>query len=541
MLAMPPLAVFAALDIALATAARAECTLASYRDRVDRTLASITVETRSETALTDSANRPWVRVDIGFSGSIDGCVVLDGPIPRLKQDYSWLYDFPDLTLAQEHLLPHPAAQPYPLPLKAGDGNVSPPIYATGRFEAKDGAGITFLLPKERPHWNGKLFIVQRGSGSYVKLGPLIARGDDALAAAGSGKNLYAEGLIDRGYAVAYFVKDAIRPPLGVSKATTADGKVLTTTYVAHVGLVVAMTEFAQRFVAETLGEPPRRTLYYGHSGGGISGRLVNYAPGANTRGDGQPVIDGFIDDDAGNGLYLPILLKEGKDVLFATAESRRAFAPQIDVTRQLYNPLSYRAAKYLNAALLAQKGLGDRHRHYELRGLSHFDSGMTEQPGSNEALDLAPFFLALADRLDAWVDRGAAPPANRADTQGADPAISLPEVACPLGHYYAPPDRNGAFTRFAAFDGATPEPEVAPGRSVDMNGNGGRDAAETVTAAWRRLGLAKDGPVTAERYAECLASAARRLEVDGFLPASAGEWYRRHALRLLEKSGARLQ
>jgi len=46
--------------------------------------------------------------------------------------------------------------------------------------------------------------------------------------------------------------------------------------------------------------------------------MVNYKEGLNVDDDGTPIIDGLIVDDAGGGLWLPILRKDGKDVLFQT-------------------------------------------------------------------------------------------------------------------------------------------------------------------------------------------------------------------------------
>ena len=64
----------------------------------------------------------------------------------------------------------------------------------------------------------------------------------------------------------------------------------------------------------------------------------------------------------------------GKDTLFIGDDGQR-FRPQIDLTHQLYlgenndNLLKKRQ----NAEILKAKGLGDGHRMYEIRGVSHFD------------------------------------------------------------------------------------------------------------------------------------------------------------------------
>ena len=116
---------------------------------------------------------------------------------------------------------------------------------------------------------------------------------------------------------------------------------------------------AQREVTRRLGRAPVKTYYYGHSGGGITGRLINYS-GANVAGNGKPIVDGLILDDAGNGVYLPVASHDGVDVALSSAADRRHFVPQIDLARQLYNPVSYLPAKRLNDTILAMKGFGIR-------------------------------------------------------------------------------------------------------------------------------------------------------------------------------------
>jgi hypothetical protein len=105
-----------------------------------------------------------------------------------------------------------------------------------------------------------------------------------------------------------------------------------------------MIEFAQREVTTLTGRRPTKTLYYGHSGGAITGRLIKYS-GGNINADGKPIVDGLILDDAGNGVYSPIAFKDGRDGLFATEEQRRGFVPQIDIARELYFPTTFLEAK----------------------------------------------------------------------------------------------------------------------------------------------------------------------------------------------------
>ena len=536
----------AAPAVSLAQSVQGDCELDSYRERIERTLASLeSWETATWTQF-DSEGRQFSLSDVSLSGTIDGCVVLEGPIPALGDAYSWLYDVPDVSLPQEHLLPHERTEPYPLPLSPGDGNTHPRYYATGAFLASDGAGITFVWP-DPADWNGHLFIVQHGSGVYTPMAPLFATGEPVTPFPPySGGTLFADVMAAAGFAVATLRKDAIRPPGGVSRVTIQNGRQLTTSFAAHVALPLALTEFAQQYVAEKLGRAPHKTFYYGHSGGGITGRLINQALHANLGYDGTPIIDGILNDDAGNGLYLPIAFVDGEDTLFEPPQARDAFVPQIDITRQLYNPLSYRVAKRLNATLLLEKGLGDRHRHYEIAGSSHFDAGMmrnfsqgTEGFTDTDVIDLSGIFAGVIGRLHDWVVDGATPPASRADGSALNP----PEVSCPLGTYFSPADRGGGLTRLAAFDGTGLEPEVDSTTGyLDMNGNGVRDRRETVEQAWRRLGLlGSEQPMSAERYSACLDGAARELIEEGFLVAGSNDWYASGARGHLMASGALLR
>jgi hypothetical protein len=149
--------------------------------------------------------------------------------------------------------------------------------------------------------------------------------------------------------------------------------------------------------------------------------------------------------------------------------------------------------------------------------------------------------------LDRWVETGQAPPATRSDLLALgdsngdgineNPAIALPEVACPLGARYVFPAAHGtsrrAFqeTAFAAFDGINLEPVDGRGRFVDMNGNGIQDQRESVSQAWTRLGLLSPGErLTQATYVACVASAAARLVEQGFLPPRMLRYYVNHAL-----------
>ena len=234
------------------------------------------------------------------------------------------------------------------------------------------------------------------------------------------------------------------------------------------------------------GDGAEKNLLLWAFGRGFLGRQINYQPGANQDADGKPFFAGFLIDDAGSGLWLPKLITDNKDVLFTTDEDRRRFAKQIDITHMLYagDTGDYLQNKRENARLLGEKGLSEKHRLYEIRGVSHFDAGQVSRPDLvSQTLDLGGIFDALIDRLDEWVEKNKAPTSSKMDAvkvtaqtgKNDEPpaAIALPEVACPLGVYFAyPPEvdpgrRGGQETAFAVFDGSNLEPLDGLGNYVE--------------------------------------------------------------------------
>jgi hypothetical protein len=278
---------------------------------------------------------------------------------------------------------------------------------------------------------------------------------------------------------------------------------------------------------------------------------VNYQPGANVDSDGKPLFDGFLLDDAGSALWLPKLVVDGKDVLFSTEDARRSFAKQIDTSHALYlgDTGDYLVNKRENARLLRDKGLGNKHRMSEFRGVSHFDSGQVSRHDLfDQTVDLTGLYDALIERLDLWVEKDMAPPPTKSDLmelgdankdgKNENPGIALPDVACPLGVYYTyPPEvdpgrRGGQETALARFDGINLEPLDSRGQLVDMNGNGVRDKHETVAQAWQRVGLLKTGqPFSAAAYQKCVNNAAAVLVKQASLPRKVGEHYIEQAKR----------
>jgi hypothetical protein len=253
-------------------------------------------------------------------------------------------------------------------------------------------------------------------------------------------------------------------------------------------------------------------------------------------------------------MWLPVVEEGGRDVLFADAADRAAFVPQIDVHHLLYvnetddDPPSWASRNYLenkrrNAVLLKAKGLAAKHRVYEVHGVSHIsgeDDEVTPR-GEVEFLPLWKLMDGFIDILDAWVDRGVAPPPPRsdwaplgdADGDGAveNPALALPEVACPQGLFYQYPAGGGPAgavdTGFARFTGGEAlEPLDGRGVFVDMNLSRYRDRRESMAEAWRRLGLLAPGaPLTAEAYLGCVTRSAEALRAQRFLSPSVADAY----------------
>jgi hypothetical protein len=446
------------------------------------------------------------RLEVRVSGNLEGWASKKGP----RADY--FNDVPDIVFTQS-------------------GNTTPRFKGIGRYRGETGHGFSLFLPANRADWNGKLYITAHGAGAYGAVGKMIERKPDADFHPHTNMNRYVGLLLDRGYAVAHTMRSS-QIAGGDVVVTLEDGSTLKNNVSTHTGFLTDMTKIVGNMMQQHLGRKAVRTYYYGFSAGGFLGRLIQYAPGINRGDDGKPMFDGFLLDDAGAGLWLPVLMVDGKDTLFVGGDDRGRFVPQIDTSHQLYLAEDGQTLerKRQNAKLLLDKGLGERHRVYEIRGVSHFDSGQVSRPELvAQTLDLGGIQESLVDLLDRWVVNGEAPPPSRSDLPaltGADhPAIALPEIACPLGVYHAMPATHGTSRRsyqetaFVPFDGGDLEPLDGRGQFVDMNGNGTRDKRETVVQAWTRLALLKAGErLTHGRYAACVATAAAKLVAEGLLP-----------------------
>ena len=291
------------------------------------------------------------------------------------------------------------------------------------------------------------------------------------------------------------------------------------------------------------------------------GTLVNYMsqldPQLNRDADGKNTFDGMLWDDVGGGMFLPFLIRDGQDVLFRTAEEKARFIKSIEIAHQAYpnayyehqtwemdisnipekvSPV-YLVNKRTRARMMHDKGLDDVYRIYEVRGVSH--NGGDSLPESNrrgdvEILNLSRLLDGLVDVMDNWVEKGIAPVASKSDVDigsgNLSNALSMPEVACPLGVYYAFPRSQGdggvGSTGLALFDGGSLEPVNGVMVSVDMNGNGRRDKRETMTEAWRRLGLLKPGETfSRDKYVACVQAAVATLRKENLLSEKGEDRY----------------
>jgi hypothetical protein len=485
-----------------------------------------------ETKLTHEG-RAYTRLDIGLSGTIDGVTVLAGP----RTNY--FTQFPEVVFQQV-------------------GNQTPQKRGVGRFEAEQGSALILLFPNDPADWNGRMWLTAHGAGASFRRGtlrPWDANLDPDAPLASFSK--YERLMLEKGFAVAKTRRTTHKEDGDVT-VTLEDGSTVLRNVTEQPRLVLGFGKVAESVLAARLGRTPTHTYWYGHSSGARPGRLLNYAPGANRDADGSPIIDGVLAGDSGAGLWVPILYRDGADVLFRTAAEREAFVKQIDLSHMLYvnhtgdDPppwasRNYLANKRINAKALLDKGLSPKHRVYELHGVSHSGGEYwytSRRRGDVQILDVARLMGSFIDLLDAWVTEGTEPPPSMsdwpelgdADRDGVveNPGIRLPDVACPLGLYFQYPPSRGdggvGTTGFVPFDGEGLEPLDGRGVFVDMNLNRYRDARETVEQAWRRLGLlARGEPFSREKYTACVASAVEKLRARRLLSEEIAELYEQEA------------
>jgi hypothetical protein len=457
--------------------------------------------------------RALLRLDVGLDGTVDGYLARIG---NYKEYFS---NSPDLVFPQTW----------------GAREI---FFAVAGYERAKGASMTIVIPRDRNRWNGKMWVTAHGRGASFKQGQLKAWNKYVnVANPVEGLDRYDLLMVAKGYALVKTRRTSTEG-LGEIVATLEDGS--TVDYAAFndtARYVMDFADVAKKIVADRLGQPPARVYLYGHSAGARIGHAVNYAPGLNVGRDGNRFFDGILADDPAAGTWYPVVMKDGQDVLFATASEKAAFVPQIDVAHQMYNNIwepkhpawmsdSYLENKRNNARILRDKGITN-YRMYEVRGVSHAGGESEGWRGQILNLDLAKAMDRFIDMVDAWADKGIAPPPTRSDwaelgdanRDGAIeyPAIAFPEIACPLGVYFPYPESTSGTTSFAAFTGEGLEPLDGRKAFVDMNRNGVWDHRETPTEAWRRLRLLQAAEaLTRDTYVACVQNAAEQLRQEGF-------------------------
>jgi Alpha/beta hydrolase domain len=457
--------------------------------------------------------RALMRVDVGLDGTVDGYLAKVG---NYKEYFS---NSPDLVFPQTF----------------GPREI---FFGVAAYERAKGASMTIVFPRDRAAWNGKLWVTAHGRGTSFKQGQLKAWNKYANPANPiEGLDRYDLLMVSKGYALAKTRRTSTEG-LGEIMTTLEDGS--TVDYAAFndtVRYIMDFAEVAKQIVVDRLGRPPSRVYLYGHSAGARIGHAVNYAPGLNVGRDGKRFFDGILADDPAAGTWYPVVMKDGKDVLLSTDTEKAAFVPEIDVAHQMYNNIwepkhpawmsdSYLENKRNNARILRDKGIAN-YRMYEVRGVSHAGGESEGWRGQILNLDLAHAMDRFIDMVDAWADRGIAPPPTHSDwAELGDanrdgtidhPALAFPELACPLGVYFPYPESTSGTTSFAAFTGEGLEPLDGKKVFVDMNRNGVWDSRETPTQAWRRLGLLQNNePLTRDKYVACVQRAADQLRKEGF-------------------------
>jgi hypothetical protein len=466
--------------------------------------------------------RALTRLDVGLDGTVDGYLAKIG---NYKEYFS---NSPDLVFPQTW----------------GPRDI---FFGVAAYERAKGASMTIVLPRDRNTWNGKIWVTAHGRGASFKQGQLKAWNKYVnVANPMEGLDRYDLLMVSKGYAL---VKTRRTSTEGVGEIITTFEDGSTSDYAAFndtARYVMDFADVAKKIVADRLGQSPARVYLYGHSAGARIGHAVNYAPGLNVGRDGKRFFDGILADDPAAGTWYPVVMKDGKDVLFSTESEKAAFVPQIDVAHQMYNNIwepkhpawmsdSYLENKRNNARILRDKGIA-KYRMYEVRGVSHAGGESEGWRGQILNLDLARAMDRFIDMVDGWADKGIVPPPTHSDWAelgDADrdgtieyPALAFPEIACPLGVYFSYPQSTSGTTSFAAFTGEGLEPLDGRKAFVDMNRNGVWDSRETPTQAWRRLGLLqKTETLTRDKYAACVQNAAEQLRKEGFFSDKTTAWY----------------
>lgn len=476
---------------------------------VGETACSIT----AASSFVDASGRPWQRVDLALSGTAAG---YSDPVTvgNTRKDIT---DVPNILYPQFGITSWtPALGTY---AGGGDGQ---------------GAGISVLFPTTPEQWTGKVVVLVHGQANNTPLGQLVPQSGANLPQ-GTFDNLYADEFVDAGYAVIY----TRRPAASGVPTRLANGTTLDESVNDNVTMLRDFLLTGERLLAQRLGRQPSLVLWYGHSAGVIAGRLFNYS-GLNDEPGGGHYVDGFLSDDPGGGLPLPLTMPEGQVLgdhdgqvtypsnAFLTESARDRMVPELTFGHALYldqhtwlPDVTYLTLKQLGEQLYRRQNLGDKTRLYVVGGVSHIPNS-TGSPA--HTLDMGGLIQAAIPVLQDWVTRGTPPPPSIT----GDDRVQLPPIACPTGYRYPWPAPAGAAqeTGFVPYDGTTPEPVNSQGALVDVNGDGVRDAMPTIGQAWQRLGLVRPGQaVTRDVYVSCVRRAVDVLRDERLLTPSTAMWY----------------
>jgi len=319
-----------------------------------------------EVVITDSGHQ-YRRLDVGISGTLEGWVVKEGT--RINQFIST----PEFAFTQT-------------------GNSYRRFHGILRYEASKGTGMTIIYPQAGDAWNKKLFVTVHGSSGSSREGtrqPWNKLLDPSQPLGDISK--YERLMLDKGYAIAITRRNAGSPG-GDFTATLDSGEMLEGKNLnLHTDLILGFVKLAENILESRLGEKPLRTYWYGHSAGGMIGRFVNYAPGENIDDDGELIIDGFLNHDAGS--FLPVLMKNGDNVLFVSEKERRDFVKTIEIAHLLNSGRAdgpgrdlpswmapvHLVNKRMNAKILRDKGLGDKFSVPNPHLIPHRDRGVSEE------------------------------------------------------------------------------------------------------------------------------------------------------------------
>ena len=480
-------------------------------------------------------NRKYRRVEIGITGTLAGWIVKEGA--RSNHFTS----APDFYFTQY-------------------GNHRPRFHGVLRYEAAKGTSITLYYPETG--WNGKLYVMVHGSGGSFLSGSMKPWDQYFDPVQPFEPTRFEKVMLEKGYAVARSRRNAARDAPGDYEAVLDNGEVWPSQNIAEIPeLIMEKAILVKNLLKDRLGQRPTYTYWYGKSGGAMMGTLVNYMtqlnPELNRDPEGISTIDGFLWDDVGGGMFLPFLIRDGRDILFRSEDDKKGFIKALEIAHLGYPNLYaadtpwmmevrnipetvspvYLANKRTRSRMLHTKGLDNEYRYYEVRGISHNSGDRLPDSGRQsdvEVLQLTRLMDALIDRLDNWVEKGIEPPPSRADVNigfgDQTNAIATPEVACPVGVYHAfPPSRGSGgvgTTGLALFTGQGIEPVDGRMIFVDMNGSGGRDKPETMTEAWRRLGLLKpDETFSREKYVACVQRTVEALQKEKHLTETGAALY----------------